>query len=291
MTDLQPAPVPELSEEWLDSRRTVLVEALSRTRPKPVRWMALASATAAAAAAVSILVLVGGREGGTPGRPGPAPDQAPVQAPVQSIQYAFAGWSPSPTTPAHGQVSVANSTCLARLAQLRPSNKGTGAASLLPRLSDVRGPYTVTLLGNDSRYAALCVSAPGSTSLRWITRSAASVAGDAITVDQVSILARGGQPYTLVEGQTGYGVTRVVLALGDGSKVAATSGSGVFLAWWPGSQDIRSAAITTSAGESTQYLGLAGRDIRSPTKSPPPSRGGRQPVRGGQAGTAHAGQD
>ena len=72
MIDLQPAPVPELSEEWIVSHQTALVDALSQRRRRPLKWVALAGATGVAAT-VSTLVLVGGGE-----------------------QYAFAGWSAFP---------------------------------------------------------------------------------------------------------------------------------------------------------------------------------------------------
>ena len=97
MIDLQPAPVPELSEEWIASHRTVLVDALTQRRRRPLKWAALVGATGVAAS-VSTLVLVGGGE-----------------------QYAFAGWSASPTPPTSGQVSRADTVCQARLAQRRPS--------------------------------------------------------------------------------------------------------------------------------------------------------------------------
>lgn len=250
MIDLQPAPVPELGEEWIVSHRTALVDALSQKRSRPLKWVALAGASSVAAT-VSILALVGGNE-----------------------QYAFAGWAASPTTPATGQLTTADATCQAHLVQLpASSNKGVDPASLVPELSDVRGPYTVTVLGNGTD-GALCITTPdGNTALHWIMRSSAPVGTGAIAVDQVSVLARGGQPYTLVEGRTGDGVTGVTLALGNGSEVTATSGNGVFVAWWPGSQSVTSATVATATGVSTQTLNLSGPGIPSSPKSPPPSLG------------------
>ena len=259
MIDLQPAPVPELTEEWIVSHRTVLVDALSHGHRRPLRWTVLAGATGVAVT-TSTLVLVGG-----------------------SGQYAFAGWSASPTTPAGGQLSAADAVCQARLANLpQPlSTKGADAAPVgplapfVPELSDVRGPYTVTVFANGARSAALCISTPDSTSLRWVMGSGAPVATGAVAVDQVSVLAREGQPYTLVEGRTGDGVTGVILALGNGTRVTATTGHGLFVAWWPGSQDIASASVSTATGVSTQTLSLPGPRIPPPPASkwspPPPS--------------------
>jgi hypothetical protein len=255
MIDLQPAPVPVLSEEWIASHQTALVAVLSQRRRRPLRWVALAGATGAAAT-VSSLVLVGGSE-----------------------QFAFAGWSPSPTSPASGQVTSADATCQAHLAQVPPSsNKGADAASLVPELSDVRGPYTVTVFGGGTGNGALlCITTPdGNSALRWIMQSGAPVSSGAIAVDQVSILARDGQPYTLVEGRTGDAVTGVTLVLGNGSDVTATSGGGVFVAWWPGSETINSAIVSTASGVSTQTVNLPGPGIPAPPKSPPPSSNGTQ---------------
>lgn len=250
MIDLQPAPVPELSEEWIASHRTVLVDALTQRRRRPLKWAALVGATGVAAS-VSTLVLVGGGE-----------------------QYAFAGWSASPTAPAAGQVTTADTGCQARLAQLPPStNKGSDPASLVPVLSDVRGPYTVTVFGNGAESAAvLCITtSDGNMAVRWIMSPGAPAGPDAISVDQVSVLARGGQPYTLMEGRTGTAVTGVTLTLGNGSEVTATTGNGAFIAWWPGSQSVTSAAVATATGTSTQTLNLPGAGIPDAPKSPPPS--------------------
>jgi hypothetical protein len=251
MIDLQPAPVPELGEEWIVSHRSALVDALSQRQSRPLTWVALAGASSVAAT-VAILALVGGNE-----------------------HYAFAGWTASPTTPAIGQLTTADATCQVHLVQLpASSNKGIDPASLVPELSDVRGPYTVTVLGNGTENGALCITTPdGNTAVRWLTRSSAPVGTGAIAVDQVSVLARGGQPYTLVEGRTGDGVTGVTLVLGNGSEVTATEGNGVFVAWWPGSQTVTSAIVATATGVSTQTLNLPGPGIPASPKSPPPSLG------------------
>jgi hypothetical protein len=248
MIDLHPAPVPQLGEEWITSRQSALVAVLSQRRRRPLRWAAVAGATGVAAA-VSGLILLGGSE-----------------------QSAFAGWSPSPTPPTRNQLPSADAGCQAHLAQLPPfSNKGAGGASLVPELSDVRGPYTVTVFGNGTQSGALCITAPdGDSAVRWIMHSGAPVTSGAIAVDQVSILARDSQPYTLVEGRTGGGVTGVSLVLGNGAKVTATIGDGAFAAWWPGSESITSAIVSTASGSVTQTVNLPGSSIPSSPKAPPP---------------------
>lgn len=255
MIDLRPAPVPELSEEWIASHQTALTAALSQRRPRPLKWVTLAGATGVAAT-ISSLVLVGG---GAPS--------------------AFAGWSASPTSPASGQLASADADCQAALGQLpASSNQGAAATSLVPAVTDVRGPYTVTVFVNRAGSGALsCITTPdGNSALRWITPSGASVGTGAVAVDQVSVLARDSQPYTLVVGRTGDGVTGVTLVLGNRSDVTATSGNGVFVAWWPGSEAITAAIVSTAAGSSTQTINLPGPGIPSSPKSPPPSAPGTQ---------------
>ena len=169
MIDLQPAPVPELSEEWIVSHRSAFLESVSRRQRTPLRWVALAGSTGVAAT-VTTLLLVGGSE-----------------------QFAFAGWSPSPTPPASGQLTSADAGCQANLAQVPPSsNKGADVASLVPELSDVRGPYTITVFGNDTGSGALlCITTPdGNSALRWLMQSGAPVSSGTIAVDQNSTLAR-----------------------------------------------------------------------------------------------------
>jgi hypothetical protein len=253
MIDLQPAPVPELGEAWIASRQAALVSALSQGRRRPVKWVVLAGATGVAAA-FSTFVLVGGNP-----------------------QPAFAGWSASPTAPAIGQLTSADTDCQASLTQLPPSvNKGADATALVPELSDVRGPYTLTVLGDGSRNEVLCISAQGNTSVRWIALSGVPVGPGAVIVDRTSVGARDGERYTMVVGRTGEGVTGVTLSLGNGTDVTATSGNGVFVAWWPGSQSVTSAAVATVTGVSTQTLNLPGAGIATSPKSPPPSPPGTQ---------------
>lgn len=258
MIDLQPAPVPDLDAEWMASHRAALVGEVSRPRRRPVKWAALAGVTGVTAT-VSTLVLVGGGE-----------------------PYAFAGWSAMPTAPTSGQVSTAVADCQARLAQgplPQATNKGPrpDVASFVPELTDVRGPYTVTVLGDGSSEGALCISALGATSLRWIYGEGPPVTPGTIAVDQVSILARDGQPYTLVVGRIGSGVTGVTLSLGDGSSVTTTSGDGLLVAWWPGSETIASATVTSANGTSTQTLDLPGPPVPSAGTKVPPPGGTSQP--------------
>lgn len=128
----------------------------------------------------------------------------------------------------------------------------------MPELNDVRGPYTLTVLGNGSQIEVLCISALGNTSVLWIPLSGVPVSPGAIAVDRISSGTQDGDPYTLIVGRTGTGVTGVTLSLVNGTDVTATSSNGVFVAWWPGSQNVTSAAVATATGISTQSLNLTG---------------------------------
>ena len=257
MIDLAPAPVPDLDESWIEGRRDALVAALSGRRRRTVRRVGLTGVTGIAAT-VATLLLVGGGE-----------------------TSAFAGWSPAPTTPGAGQLSSAETACQSRLSQalaLRPTNKAAaaGPATYAPLLTDVRGPYTLTVLGDGGPGDVLCISALDATSLRWMTENGPTPNPGTIELDQISVLARDSQPYTLVMGQVGTGVTSIAFTLGDGTEVTATSGYGRFVAWWPGSQSIVSAAVTTSTGVSTQSLNLSGPPL--PPSSPGSKTGPPQPA-------------
>ncbi len=250
MIDLKPAPVPVLSEDWIVSHRSALLETIGEERHhRPAKWMVLGSMTVAVAASVSALLLAGGS------------GQVPAtRVAERTPQAAFLGWSAFPTKPANGQLTAADSSCRSSVVQLPPINKTTVGVSLVPELNDVRGPFTVTVFGNGTQNEALCMSASNASSsaIRWFATSGTSPSPGTIAVDQVSYGARSGQTYTLVVGRIGSGVTGVMLSLANGDNVTTTSGNGLFVAWWPGSQRITSASIATASGASSQTLNLAG---------------------------------
>lgn len=243
-----PAPVPELSDAWLAAHREGLLQAIGAKPSRKRRLVALAG-TAAVATGLATGVLTMGA--GTP--------------------YAFAGWSAEPSAPTPGQVQSAQSVCQSHLggpvsdqpankqaSAGQPSNKSLPSGPFTAVLSDVRGPFTTTIFSDGSPGSALCLAAPDATSLRWVVGDAVAPGASAITPDQVSLLARNGQTYTLIEGRIGSAVTDVILQLADGSTVTATSGHGHFIAWWPGAEGIDSATLTTGVGTVTQSLNLPG---------------------------------
>ena len=233
MTDLRPAPVPELSDEWVALHRAALLDCLKHRSTRKRTPLAIIGTTGAAAVAATLVAVFGGSE-----------------------PYAFAGWTAAPTAPVAGQLHDAQAVCQARLDQLGSTPKGTPVPPLTPTLADVRGPYTVTVFGDQSNDLALCISAPGAESLRWVISPTPAQTPVGIAVDQVSFMVRDGQPYTLVVGRVGPSVTGVTLRLDDAENIKATTGNGLFVAWWPGSQGIQSATVTSVTGSATQPLNL-----------------------------------
>jgi hypothetical protein len=73
-----------------------------------------------------------------------------------------------------------------------------------------------------------------------------------MTVSHLDLDSASGGPYTLVEGQIAPGVTGVTLMRNDGEGIQATTGSGWLVAWWPGSEGISSAEVTTSSGQTSE---------------------------------------
>jgi len=160
---------------------------------------------------------------------------------------AFAGWQPTPSTPAPGQLAQAEQAC------------GQGLGS--PVLTDSRGPYTAAIYA-DSATSDVCLSGNGvsmssSSTLGGggpgVGRSAATAS---VAAGQIELAGGGtrdsaGNALTLVDGRTGAGVTAVTIERSDGSSVHATVADGWYLAWWPGTVAATKADVTTASGTST----------------------------------------
>jgi hypothetical protein len=191
---------------------------------------------------------------------------------------AFAGWSASPTAPASGQLVAAEAACLARLPSSSDAERaradGTAHAPVMESLlkivpsewrvalSDTRGSFTMLILEaakGQAQASCLSGSSPSSTTL-----SVGSVGGQQPSSPpegQVTVVSTGsqgavnGNAFTYTEGRVGADVTGITLVLADGAHVSATVANGLFLAWWPGSQQAISEEVATSSGTtSTQSL-------------------------------------
>ena len=162
---------------------------------------------------------------------------------------AFAGWTPRPTRPAPDQLAAASADCQTR----------SPVAGLPLKLTDTRGPFTFSVYA-DANSSATCITGPSFTSASGSVGSAPfKVPAGHVLLSSSHTTNRAGA-YSFAEGRTGDGVSAVTLNLDDGSKVQATVENGWFVAWWPGTQAVTSAGITTPAGVSTQTFGPA--DLR-----------------------------
>jgi hypothetical protein len=159
---------------------------------------------------------------------------------------AFAGWSATPTQASPAQTSKAEAACKAQLGSALPTGDQ-------PVLSDTRGPFTIVIFSNGTDSNASCINGPSFTSAFGAAGSNLTVPAGRVQLT-TSHFATSGDPYTVVEGHVGAGVTGVVLSLTDGKTVTATLSNGWFTAWWPGSADATSADVTTAGGSSTQHL-------------------------------------
>ena len=170
---------------------------------------------------------------------------------------AFAGWSPTPTPPAPGQLAGAQTSC---------EQSQSPIAGLPLQLSDTRGPFTFSIYANSTE-SATCIKGPSFTAVSGSMSSyPVNVPAGHILMDSSRATDRAGGAYSLAEGRTGSDVTGVTLTLDDGSTVQATVGHGWFVAWWPGSQVVKSAELATPSGTTTQTFDM-------PT-SPPGRAGG-----------------
>jgi hypothetical protein len=154
-----------------------------------------------------------------------------------SASPAFAGWQPTPTPPAPGQLAQAAQSC------------GQDLGS--PVLTDSRGPYTAAIYA-DSTTSDVCLSGNGVS----MSNSSTSTAPASVAAGQIDLRGGGtrdgaGDALTLVDGRTGAGVTAVTIERSDGSSVQATVDNGWYLAWWPGTVTATQAEVTTASGTST----------------------------------------
>jgi hypothetical protein len=157
-----------------------------------------------------------------------------------SAAPAFAGWQPTPSTPAPGQLAQAGRGC--------GQNLGS------PVLADSRGPYTASIYA-DSTTSDVCLSGNGVSMSSTSTSAApASVAAGQIQSGGGGTRDAAGHALTLVDGRIGSGVTAVTIERSDGSSVQATVAGGWYLAWWPGTVAATSAEVTTASGTSTVAL-------------------------------------
>jgi hypothetical protein len=155
---------------------------------------------------------------------------------------AFAGWTPTPTTSSPAQLAAANLDC----------QHHSPVAGLPLKLADTRGPFTFSVYA-DSNSSAICISGPSFTSVSGSASTAPTVvpAGQ-VLLSSSHMTNRAGEAFSFAEGHTGAGVSGVSLNLDGGGKVRATVANGWFVAWWPGSHEVKSADVATPTRVRTQ---------------------------------------
>jgi hypothetical protein len=219
---------------------------------------------------------------------------------------AFAGWTADPSTAAPGQVSTAESSCEGHVTSLPtglpPANGSapTGSAPtgstptlghLQPVLTDTRGPFTwVILASSDASAYASCITGPSLTAVSAnSSRTPLSPSAGQVALASASqTRTPGGDSYSFAEGRAGSGVTAATLVLADGTHVQATLQNGWFAAWWPSTQTVSSALVTTASGTTTEQLpnADAGACPQPPSGSPGVVSCTSRSASGGQAGHA-----
>jgi len=202
---------------------------------------------------------------------------------------AYAGWSATPASSA--APSPAAPDCVSTLsgAPAGPAATGTGSGTgaWQTLLTDVRGPFTITLLQNGTSYAT-CFNGPSFTEVNRITPPASGSSGASSGTLSVSSQTAGGSasgpqggvgslvslegtssgdltqvlqnhlttsadgPYTFIDGRVANGASAVTLVLKDGQNIVATVADGWFVAWWPGSTDATSAQVTKASGTTSE---------------------------------------
>jgi hypothetical protein len=174
-----------------------------------------------------------------------------------SATNAFVGWTPTPTPPSPQQIAEANAACQAKQP---PGSEGSARRSPIARLplklTDTRGPFTFSVYA-DATSSAICISGPSFTSISGSTASApVNVPAGRVTLSTSHLTRRDGRAYAFADGHTGDGISAVTLILDDGTKVQASLANGWFVAWWPGSHEVKSAEITTPGGVNSQTFDL-----------------------------------
>ena len=149
-----------------------------------------------------------------------------------------------PTPPTPPQLTSADAYCA----------RSVPTPGLPLKLTDTRGPFTFEVYADDSA-SVTCIEGPSLTAAAGSQSSAPiDVPAGHIFLSSSHAAYRGGAAYSFADGRAGDGVTGVTLTLDDGSPVQATVANGWYVAWWPSTQEVKSADITTQSGVTTQTL-------------------------------------
>jgi hypothetical protein len=162
---------------------------------------------------------------------------------VGGTSSAFAGWTPRPTAPSRAQLASTEAYCAANIPD----------PGLPVKLTDTRGPYTFVIYSDGSSSDFCTTGAPAFTNASgWSTSPPVTVPAGKLYLWAEHTTTDSGQVYTSVIAQAADDVSAAELTLDAGTQVTATVENGWAVAWWPGSQQLTSAQLTTPSGTETQ---------------------------------------
>ncbi len=155
---------------------------------------------------------------------------------------AFAGWKARPTAPTRAQRAATDDYCA--------NNVPTPGLPL--QLMDARGPFTIAVY-SDGTSNDFCTDGPSfQNTSGWSTSPPVNVPAGQLYLWDDHTATSDGQPYGIMIAQAADDVTAANVTLDDGTQVTATVQNGWAVAWWPGSQHVASAQLTTPSGTQTQ---------------------------------------
>ncbi|PWJ51803.1 hypothetical protein SAMN06264364_12081 [Quadrisphaera granulorum] len=183
----------------------------------------------------------------------------------QGTPQAFASWTPDPTPLTAAEAASWEADCLAVASRRPPGDDTPAPGPQIAGVAETRGLFTA-MVAVTPQGVASCLSSDPRTRpgvpLDRIGPSAwspsdnlAAPPEDGVTVGGGLSSRDEGGTFTLVMGRAGAAVTGVVVTDDRGQRVAATLGSGYFVAWWPawstGSLTVRT---TLADGRTTERV-------------------------------------
>jgi len=149
------------------------------------------------------------------------------------------------------QVPLPANPALARAATAPGFNACASGQAEAPRivLQDQRTISTAAFLTAGTGFTGSClVTLTGGASSGSARSDPLDPMDRAIVVDERSTGGIGGGTATLLGGRSRLDVTRVQIALPNGTRLEASVGNGHWLAWWPGSDEAGSVTAFDGAG-------------------------------------------
>lgn len=155
---------------------------------------------------------------------------------------AFAGWTRHPTAPTRAQLTAADAYC----AENMPDH------GLPLKLAETRGPFTIEVYSDGTSNDFCTVGPSFQNTSAWSTSPPVTVPSGQLFLWDDHVATSQGHPYGTMIARVADDVTAANITLDDSSEVTATVQNGWAVAWWPGTQHLASAQLTTPSGTQTQ---------------------------------------